>query len=112
MRYREQERSVKSLPDKFFTVPHLLGNRYMLPLEEGKNNLLEIASVSKAPKIYNDQGAEAQLKQKFPGASFEIIPGYSWKSEFKSFSSTARRFKIDGKEMFLLPNGDINEEIY
>jgi hypothetical protein len=75
-------------------------------IEEGTNNLLEIASVSKSPKIYNDQEMESALQQKYLGASLKTIPGYFWKLESRSFLSILRRFKIDSKEMFLLPNGE------
>jgi hypothetical protein len=80
-------------------------------IEEGTNNLLEAANISKAPKIYNDQAVGSQLRQKLLGASFEIIPGYFWKSELRSFLSTVRRFKTGNKEMFLLPNGDTSDNL-
>jgi hypothetical protein len=80
-------------------------------ITENTNELLEVASISKAPKIYNDQEVRSQLKQKFPEASFEIIPGYFWQSELRSFLSTVRRFKTDNKEMFLLPNGSTTDDL-
>lgn len=80
-------------------------------IEEGTNSLLEAASISKSPKIYNDQAVELQLKQKFPGASVEIIPGYFWKSGLRSFLITVRRVKTGSKEMFLLPNGDTTDNL-
>jgi hypothetical protein len=75
------------------------------------SELLEAASISKTPKIYNDQEVESELRKKFPVASFEIIPGYFWKSELRSFLSTVRRFKTGGKEMFLLPDGDTTDNL-
>jgi hypothetical protein len=80
-------------------------------IEEGTNNLLEVASISKSPKIYNDQAVELQLRQKFPEALFEIIPGYFWKSESRNFLSTVRRFKIGNKEMCLLPDGETSDDL-
>ncbi|WP_323209673.1 hypothetical protein [Nodularia spumigena] len=75
------------------------------------NELLEVASISKSPKIYNDQEIKSQLKQKFPENSVEIIPGYFWKSELRSFLSTVRCFKTGNKEMFLLPNGNTTDDL-
>ncbi|WP_019505763.1 hypothetical protein [Pleurocapsa sp. PCC 7319] len=80
-------------------------------IKEDTNELLEVASISKAPKIYNDQEVQLELKQKFSGASFEIRLGYFWKSELRSFLSTARRFKTGNKEMFILPNGSITDDL-
>lgn len=71
------------------------------------NELLEAVSISKAPRIYNDQEMESKLQEKFPRTSCEIMPKYFWKSTFRSFLTTARCSKIDGKEHFLLPNGTI-----
>lgn len=80
-------------------------------IEEGTNNLLEIANFTKVLQIDNDQEMESKLQQKYPGASFEIIPGYFWKQcfELRSRLSVARRFRLRGKEMFLLPNGNVTE---
>jgi hypothetical protein len=80
-------------------------------IKNNTNELLEAASISKAPKIYNDQEVPLKLKQNFPEASFEIIPGYFWQSELRSFLTTARRFKIGNKEMFLLPNGSTTDDL-
>jgi hypothetical protein len=80
-------------------------------IEEETNNLLEIANFTKVLQIDDDQEMEAKLQQKFPGASFEIIPGYFWKPcfELRSYLSVARRFRLGDKEMFLLPNGNVTE---
>jgi len=80
-------------------------------IEEGTNNLLEIAKFTKVLQIDNDQEMESKLREKFPGASFEIIPGYFWKQcfELRSCLSVARRFRLGDKEMFLLPNGNVTE---
>ncbi|EAW43033.1 C39 family peptidase [Nodularia spumigena CS-584] len=80
-------------------------------VEEGTNNLLEIASFSKVLQIDNDQEMETKLQENFPGASFEIIPGYFWKQcfELRSRLSVARQFRLENKEMFLLPNGNVTD---
>ncbi|BAY23858.1 hypothetical protein NIES2100_36510 [Calothrix sp. NIES-2100] len=76
-------------------------------IKENTNEVLEAACIANSPKIYNDQEAKDQIKQKFPDASFEILPGYFWKSELRSFLSTVRCFTIGSKEIFLLPKGDV-----
>lgn len=80
-------------------------------ITENTNKLLEVSSISKAPKIYNDREMQSKLKQNFPEASFEIIPGYFWKSELRSFLSTVRCYKNGNKELFLLPNGNITDDL-
>ncbi len=78
-------------------------------IEEGTNNLLEIANFNKVLQIDNDQEMESKLQEKYPGSSFEIVPGYFWKPcfELRSRLSVARRFKLGDKEMFLLPDGNV-----
>jgi hypothetical protein len=93
------------------TATKEFNNFIYVAIKESTNELLEVASISKAPKIYNDQEVRSQLKQKFPEASFEIRPGYFWKSELRSFLSTARRFKTGNKEMFILPNGSTTDDL-
>jgi hypothetical protein len=80
-------------------------------IEEETNNLLEIANFTKVLQIDNDQEMESKLQEKFPGESFEIIPGYFWKQcfELRSRLSVARRFRLRDKEMFLLPNGNVTD---
>jgi len=80
-------------------------------IEERTNNLLEIAQFTKVLQIDNDQEMESKLREKYPGASFEIIPGYFWKQcfELRSRLSVARRFRLGDKEMFLLPNGNVTD---
>ena len=82
-------------------------------IEQGTDELLEIAKLSDAPKIYNDQEMEAQLQTIFPVVTFQIESGYFWKLSFelRSRLSVARRFSIDGKKMFLLPNGEVTEQL-
>jgi hypothetical protein len=82
-------------------------------IEQGTDELLEIAKLSDAPKIYNDQEMEAQLQTIFPVVTFQIESGYFWKFcfELRSRLSVARRFSIDGKKMFLLPNGEVTEQL-
>jgi hypothetical protein len=82
-------------------------------VEEGTENLLEAVPVSKAPQIYDDQAMETVLRDKFPGQSFEIVPGYFWEPcfELRSYLSVARRFILEGKEMFLLPNGIVINQL-
>ncbi|WP_019505762.1 C39 family peptidase [Pleurocapsa sp. PCC 7319] len=80
-------------------------------IEEGTNTLLEAANFTKVLQIDNDQEMESKLREKFPGESFEIIPGYFWKQcfELRSRLSVARRFRLGDKEMFLLPNGNVSD---
>jgi hypothetical protein len=80
-------------------------------IEEGTNNLLEVANFTKALQIDNDQEMALKLQEKYPGASFEIIPGYFWKQcyELRSHLSVARQFRLEGKKMFLLANGNVTE---
>jgi len=58
-------------------------------------------------QIYNDQEAELLLEAKYPGQHLDIIPGSFWKPcfELRSFFSVARRFTLEGREMYLLPGG-------
>ncbi|MEA5392102.1 papain-like cysteine protease family protein [Cyanobium gracile UHCC 0139] len=76
-------------------------------IEYETNNLLEIASFTNVLQIYNDQEAELVLKEKYPGQLLDIIPGCFWKPcfELRSFFSVARRFRLEGREMYLLPGG-------
>ena len=78
-------------------------------IEEGTNNLLEIANFNKVLQIDDDEEMKSKLQEKYPGASFEIIPGCFWKPcfELRSRLSVARRFKLGDKEMFLLPDGNV-----
>jgi hypothetical protein len=80
-------------------------------IEEGTNNLLEISNFTKVLQIDNDQEMEEKLQQKYPGTPFEIIPGCFWKPcfELRSHLSVARRFRLENKEMFLLPNGNATD---
>jgi hypothetical protein len=80
-------------------------------IEDGTNNLLEAASMSKTPSIYSDKKMSSMLQQKYSGESFEIISGDFWKSELGGFLSIVRCFKIGDKEMFLLPNGDTTDNL-
>jgi|LakMenEpi03Aug12_release.lakeMendotaPanAssembly.Ray.scaffolds.fasta_scaffold444591_2 hypothetical protein len=80
-------------------------------IEAGTNSLLEAASMSKTPSIYNDKKMESILEEKYPGESFEIISGDFWKSELGGFLSIVRCFKIGNKEMFLLPNRDTTDNL-
>ena len=80
-------------------------------IEEGTNELLEIANFTKVLQIDNDQELESKIQEKFPGESYEIIPGYFWKQcfELRSRLSVARCFRLRDKEMFLLPNGNVTD---
>jgi hypothetical protein len=80
-------------------------------LEDNTNRLLEAASISKTPKIYNEQEALLKLKEKFPETSFEIMSGYFWKSEFRSFLTIVPCFKTGNKDMFLLPDGNTTNNL-
>ena len=82
-------------------------------VEEGAENVLEVVPVSKAPQIYDDQAMESVLRDKFPGQAFEIVPGYFWEPcfELRSYLSVARRFRLEGKEMFLLPDGIVVNQL-
>ena len=80
-------------------------------IEEETNSLLEAASMSKTPSIFNDKEMESMLEEKHLGESLEIISGDFWKSELGGFLSIIRCFKIDNKEMFLLPNGDTTDNL-
>jgi hypothetical protein len=80
-------------------------------IEEGTNNLLEAATISKTPSICNDKGMKSVLQKKYPGELFEIMSGDFWKSELGGFLSVVRCFKIGNKEMFLLPNGDTTDNL-
>jgi hypothetical protein len=82
-------------------------------IEDETYNLLEAACISKAPPIYDDPAMTLLLREKFPGQSFVIKPGYFWEPcyELRSYLSVVRQFTLEGKEMFLLPNGSIVEKL-
>jgi len=64
-------------------------------IEEGTNNLLEIANFNKVLQIDDDEEMKSKLQEKYPEVSFEIIPGCFWKPcfELRSHLSIARRFR-------------------
>ena len=82
-------------------------------IEQGTDELLEIATLSNALQLYNDREMKERLQTIFLGATVQIEPGYFWKFcfELRSRLSVVRRFSIDGKEMFLLPNGNVTERL-
>jgi hypothetical protein len=77
-------------------------------IEDKTNNLLEVASFANVLQIDNDKEMKFTLEAEFPGQQYDIVPGYFWKPcfELRSFFSVARRFRLEDKEMYLLP-GDI-----
>jgi hypothetical protein len=83
------------------------GDLVYVAIEHETNNLLEIASFVNVLQIDNDQEMRLTLETMYPGRLFDIIPGYFWKPcfELRSFFSVARRFRLEDKEMYLLPGG-------
>lgn len=82
-------------------------------IEEGSNNLLEISTISGALQIYNDQEMKQLLNEIFPRRDIQIQSGYFWKPclQLRSRLAIARMFKIDDKDMFLLPDGTTSESL-
>jgi hypothetical protein len=82
-------------------------------IEQGTDELLEIATLSNTLQVYNDQEMTDRLQTIFPGLTFTIESGYFWKLcfELRSRLSIVRRFLINNKVMFLLPNGNVVEQL-
>ncbi|HYW18882.1 MAG TPA: hypothetical protein VE956_06115 [Nodularia sp. (in: cyanobacteria)] len=75
--------------------------------------LLETTTQRNALQIYNDDEMKIHLEQLFPGKTIKIIKGCFWKPSFelRSRLAVARRFNLDEKDMFLLPNGTVAESL-
>jgi hypothetical protein len=73
------------------------------------SQLLAVTTLGNALQIYSDEEMERDLKAKFPDKRIDIEPGFFWKScfELRSRFNVVRKFKQDGVEKFLLPNGDV-----
>ncbi len=82
-------------------------------IEEGTNTLLEISNISQTLPIYNDSEMQQVLRKLFPARNFEILNGYFWKPcvELRSRLAVARRFRLEGQEMWLLPDGTVVESL-
>jgi hypothetical protein len=83
-------------------------------IEDNTNSLLEIAKVSSSPRIIENAEMHKIITSLFPQASFKIVPGYFWEPciELTSRLSVARKFTIDSKEMFLLPDGHALDQLH
>lgn len=82
-------------------------------IDKDSKGLLETSIQRNVLQIYSDDEMRTHLEQLFPEKTIEIIEGCFWKPSFelRSRLAVARRFKLDNKEMFLLPNGNVAENL-
>jgi hypothetical protein len=83
-------------------------------VKKDTGELLSVSTLSNALQIYTDDEMRRDLDLKFPGHAVVIEPGFFWKScfELRSRFNVARKFKLDGREMFLLPDGSTVDALH
>lgn len=76
-------------------------------IELSTDTLLETARLSDVLQIFTNEEMLLRLEELFPGRSFQIEDGFFWKPcfELRSRLAVARRFRLEGESMFLLPDG-------
>ena len=81
-------------------------------IADSDDSLLEVATLDSILNVFSDDEMNQRLQSLFPNRQIQI-GGYVWKRcfELRSRLSVARPFKLDGIDKFLLPNGQVVDQL-
>lgn len=87
-------------------------NFVYVAIAESGNSLLESATLDSILNVFSDDEMNQHLQSLFPKRQIQI-GGYVWKRcfELRSRLSVARLFNLDGIDKFLLPNGQVVDQL-
>ena len=75
--------------------------------------LLEITAVNLCPRLLEDAELRQIIESQRPGAAIEIESGYFWKRStyLRSRLAVARRATVNGQPIYVLPDGQLVDDL-